>query len=247
MFEDSLVESQGRIRTHSRSLAVFSFLAQAALLLLLILYPLFNPQALPRQSIERLLVTPPPPRAPAPVQIRPATAPASPQPLPSLLAQLQAPRTIPSATSMTSDGGPPPASYAGSILGGVPDGLPNGIPLGPAAPTVTLAKPPAPKRPLLISSGVAAGRLITPIRPIYPEIAKAARIDGTVVVEATISRQGTIENLQVIEGPPLLRRAAIDAVAAARYRPFLLNGEPVEVQTSIRVIFSLGREEDKEF
>ncbi len=67
------------------------------------------------------------------------------------------------------------------------------------------------------------------------------------VIEATISRQGTIENLQVVEGPPLLRRAAIDAVAAAHYRPFLLNGEPVEAQTSIRVIFSLGRGEDKEF
>ncbi len=82
--------------------------------------------------------------------------------------------------------------------------------------------------------------MLSPIRPIYPAIAKSARIQGTVVIEATISRQGTIENLQVTEGPPMLRQAAIDAVAAARYRPFLLNGEPVEVQTSIRVIFSLG-------
>jgi protein TonB len=61
-----------------------------------------------------------------------------------------------------------------------------------------------------------------------------------VVIAATISRQGTIKNLQVVEGPPMLRQAAIDAVAVARYRPFLLNGEPVEVETSIRVIFSLG-------
>jgi protein TonB len=91
-----------------------------------------------------------------------------------------------------------------------------------------------------ISSGVAAGLLLDPIRPIYPPIAKAARIQGTVVIEATVSRQGTIENLQVTEGPQMLRQAAIDAVAAARYRPFLLNGEPVEVQTSIHVIFSLG-------
>ena len=93
---------------------------------------------------------------------------------------------------------------------------------------------------MTISSGVAAGQLISLIRPTYPAIAKAARIQGTVVIEATISRQGTIENLQVVEGPPTLRQAAIDAVAAARYRPFLLNGEPVEVQTSIHVIFSLG-------
>ncbi len=167
MFEDSLVESQSRIRTHSRSLAVFSFLAQAALLLLLILYPLFHPQALPRQSIERLLIAPPPPRASAPEQVQHATSPASPQPLPSLLAQLQAPRTIPLAASMTSDGGPPPTSYAGSILGGVPDGIPNGIPLGPATPHDALAEPPAPGSVRCpISSGVAAGQLMSPIRPI---------------------------------------------------------------------------------
>jgi len=105
---------------------------------------------------------------------------------------------------------------------------------------VTIAKPPAPKGPISISTGVAAGQLLRPIQPIYPAIAKAARMEGTVVIEATISRQGTIENLQVLEGPPMLRQAAIDAVAAAKYRPFLLNGEPVEVQTSIHVVFSLG-------
>jgi protein TonB len=103
-----------------------------------------------------------------------------------------------------------------------------------------MAKPAAPKQPVTISSGVATGQLISPIRPIYPAIAKAAHIQGIVIIEATISRHGTIENLKVTEGPPMLRQAAIDAVAAARYRPFLLNGEPVEVQTSIHVIFSLG-------
>jgi protein TonB len=103
-----------------------------------------------------------------------------------------------------------------------------------------MAKPPAPKLPIHVSTGVATGLLLSPIRPIYPAIAREARIQGTVVIEATISRAGTIENLQVTEGPPMLRQAAIDAVAAARYRPFLLNGEPVEVQTSIHVIFSLG-------
>jgi protein TonB len=117
-------------------------------------------------------------------------------------------------------------------------GIPDGIALG--SPPPTIVHPPAPKHPVMISQGVAAGLLLNPIRPIYPEIAKQAHIQGTVVIEATISRQGTIENLQVAEGPPMLRRAAMDAVAAARYRPFLLNGEPVEVQTSIRVIFSLG-------
>jgi len=240
MFEDSLVESQGRIRTRSRWFAVGSFLVQAALLLLLILFPLFQPRGLPRQSMERLLIAPPPPRSPAPAEVRHAnTAPAR-QSLPGLEAQLQAPSRIPTRISTTPDEAPPsawPAGVPGDILGG---GIPGGIPLGPAAPVVTVALPPAPKRPLAISSGVAAGQLLSPIRPSYPAIAKQARIQGMVVIEATISRQGSIENLQVIEGPPLLRQAAIEAVAAARYRPFLLNGEPVEVETSIHVIFSLG-------
>jgi protein TonB len=156
----------------------------------------------------------------------------------SLQAQLQAPTAIP--THISTVGDDPPAQPAAITGDEATVGIPGGVPLGPAAPAVILAKPPAPRRPLLISSGVASGQLLNPIRPSYPEIAKQARIQGTVVIEATISRQGTIENLQVIEGPPLLRQAAIDAVAAARYRPFLLNGEPVEVQTSIRVIFSLG-------
>jgi protein TonB len=238
MFEDSLVESQDRIRTSSRWFAIGSFFAQAAMVLLLILYPLFHPLGLPRQSIERLLIAPPPPHAPAPIEVHHATVPASTHSLPSLQAQLQAPTTIPTHIANDPFDTPPP-SFVG-IPGGDTTGVPGGIPLGPAAPAVVTAKPPAPRRPISISSGVATGQLISPIRPIYSAIAKAARIQGTVVIEATISRQGTIENLQVTEGPPMLRQAAIEAVAAARYRPFLLNGEPVEVQTSIHVIFSLG-------
>ena len=239
MFEDSLVESQDRIRTRSKWFAIGSFFAQAALVLLLILYPLFDPLALPKQSMERLLIAPPPPRAAAPAEVRHATAPASTHPLPSLQAQLRAPTTIPAHTARDPGDTPPPSGVVG-IPGGDPGGVPGGIPLGPSSSVVVLAKPPTPKRPIQVSQGVAAGLLLGPIRPIYPPIAKAARIQGTVMIEATISRAGTIENLQVTEGPPMLRQAAIDAVAAARYRPFLLNGEPVEVQTSIRVIFSLG-------
>jgi protein TonB len=239
MFEDSLVESRGRIRTRSKWFAIGSFLAQAALLLMLLLFPLFRPEALPKHSLAQLLIVPPPPRAPAPVEIR-QTAPSSPQhsPLPSLQDQLRVPGRIPTNISMTSDPGPPTANLGN--LGGDGSGVPGGIDLGASAPPVAVLRPPAPKHPLTISSGVAAGQLLSPIQPRYPEIARQARIQGTVVLDATISRAGTIENLRVVEGPAMLRQAAIDAVAAARYRPFLLNGEPVEVQTSIHVIFSLG-------
>jgi protein TonB len=82
--------------------------------------------------------------------------------------------------------------------------------------------------------------LLAPIRPVYPAIAKAAGVQGTVVVEAVISRQGTIESLRVVRGPEMLQRAALDAIREARYQPFRLNGEPTEVQTTITVNFRLG-------
>jgi protein TonB len=76
--------------------------------------------------------------------------------------------------------------------------------------------------------------------PVYPPIAKAARVSGTVVLQATISKAGTIENLRVIGGPAMLQQAAMDAVRQWRYKPYLLNNEPVEVETTVNVIFSLG-------
>jgi len=74
----------------------------------------------------------------------------------------------------------------------------------------------------------------------YPAIAKAARIQGTVVLQATISKGGTIEGLRVLSGPPMLQQAAEEAVRTWRYRPYLLNGEPVEVETQVNVVFTLG-------
>ena len=96
----------------------------------------------------------------------------------------------------------------------------------------------APKK-LTISSGVMQGNLVQKTVPQYPAIAKAARIQGTVVLQATISKTGEITNLRVISGPPLLQQSAMDAVRTWRYRPYLLNNEPVEVDTTVNVIFNL--------
>jgi protein TonB len=82
--------------------------------------------------------------------------------------------------------------------------------------------------------------LLAPIRPVYPAIARAARVEGTVVVEAVISRAGRIESLRVVSGPAMLQGAAMDAIREARYRPYRLNGEAVDVQTTITVNFRMG-------
>ena len=79
--------------------------------------------------------------------------------------------------------------------------------------------------------------LLSPIRPVYPAIARATHTEGTVILEAVISRAGTIESLRVVSGPEMLRSAALDAIRAARYQPYRLSGEPIEVQTTITVNF----------
>jgi protein TonB len=98
----------------------------------------------------------------------------------------------------------------------------------------------APPKEIVASAGVMQGSRIAGETPQYPAIAKAARIQGTVVLQATISKSGTIENLRVINGPPMLQSAAMEAVRGWRYKPYLLNGEPVEVETQVNVVFSLG-------
>jgi protein TonB len=91
-----------------------------------------------------------------------------------------------------------------------------------------------------ISAGIAVGLLVQKTPPVYPAIAKSAHISGTVVIQATISKSGSIENSRVVSGPTMLRQSALDAVKTWRFRPYLLDGQPVEVETTVNVVFNLG-------
>lgn len=91
-----------------------------------------------------------------------------------------------------------------------------------------------------ISGGVMQGQIITRVQPTYPAIARSARLSGTVVLSAKISKTGAIEDLSVISGPAMLQGAAIDAVKQWRYKPYLLNGDPTEVSTTVTVNFNLN-------
>lgn len=108
---------------------------------------------------------------------------------------------------------------------------------GSAPPAIPLPPKPAAKPPIV--SQMMEGNLIYKVQPIYPALARSARVQGSVVLRAIISRSGTIENLQILSGHPLLTRAALDAVRQWRYRPYILNGEPVEVETQVTVNFLL--------
>jgi protein TonB len=137
---------------------------------------------------------------------------------------------------------PPPqmAGVAGmSGMGsgsGVPGGVMGGIGTAPA-PVVKVAPPKGPTR---VSSGVISGLAISQPKPVYPPIARAAHVSGAVVLHAVISKTGTIEKLEVVSGPEMLRASALDAVRNWRYKPYLLNGEPTEVDTTVTVNFNFG-------
>jgi TonB family protein len=149
--------------------------------------------------------------------------------------QLSAPSRIPQADKVasTQDAPPPPGFGSMQGLGG---GGAEGSVLGGQGQLKVKAAPP---KIVTVSSGVAGGMLVHRTTPIYPPIAKTAGVSGTVVLEAIISKTGSIEDLHVVSGPVMLRKAAEDAVRTWRYRPYKLNNEPTEVQTTINVIFSL--------
>jgi protein TonB len=156
--------------------------------------------------------------------------------------ELQAPSRIPKPIKKVNEAALPLSMDGVRGMEGLSSGTPVGISdiigaVGTGRPNVV--KPRAPTS-LNVSSGVMAGNLLEKTMPQYPLIAKEARIQGIVILQATISKSGSIENLRVIGGPPMLQQAAMDAVRSWRYKPYLLNGEPVEVETTINVVFNLG-------
>jgi protein TonB len=151
------------------------------------------------------------------------------------------PHTVPQTVAQISDApiGSAPDLDNISVEGGVGNRT-TGV-IGSMGPSIAVAPPPppVPTRPLGVSRW-AEGNLIYRVQPDYPPIARQAGIHGTVELRAVISKSGTIENLVVVAGHPMLVKSAIDAVRDWRYRPYLLNNEPIEVETEITVNFVLS-------
>ena len=158
---------------------------------------------------------------------------------------LHAPTKIPKDIKMIKeDAAPPPPSMGvagmSGMTGGAPGGIMGGMAGGTGSGPVIKVTPPKPTGPARISGGVMAGRILSKTIPVYPPIAKAAHVGGTVVLHAIISKSGKIDQLQAVSGPAMLQGAALDAVRQWRYQPYLLNGEPTEVDTTITVNFNLN-------
>jgi protein TonB len=135
---------------------------------------------------------------------------------------------------------PPTSGVAGMGAMGGSGGAAGGVFGGMGAGTAPVVVKAAPKGPARISGGVIAGNILVKTTPVYPPIAKAAHVGGTVVLHAIIGKDGSIQQLQAVSGPDMLKGAALDAVRQWRYKPYLLNGDPTEVDTTITVNFNLN-------
>jgi protein TonB len=241
MFEDSLVESTGKLKSgRTKYTTVLSFALQCAIIGIMVLVPLIYTEALPAKAMLTTLVAPPPPPPPPPpptpqVQVVKKVS------TDIIDGALRTPTKIPDKIKkVVEEEAPPPVSSSMGVVGGVgvPGGQAGGV-LGGVLAAANAAPPKVEVKKLRVSGGVQASKLISQPKPIYPPIAKQARVQGTVVLAATISKNGTIEGLKVVSGHPMLTQAALDAVRNWRYQPTYLNGEPVEVETTINVNFSL--------
>jgi protein TonB len=242
MFNDLVVSGANSTKTNKSWTVLVSTIIQAALLGILILIPLIYTEALPKGMLTTFIVPPPPPPPPPP----PAAIQRIVKPVVHIIknGQMMAPTVIPKKIEMIKeDPTPPDVGVSGGVVGGVPGGSAGGV-LGGIIGGVGGGPPPPPppksNKPLRVGGNVIAANLLRQVQPIYPPIAKTAHISGTVVLHAIISKDGTIEQLEYISGPPLLMKNAMDAVRQWRYRPTMLNGEPVEVDTTVSVVFTLG-------
>jgi len=253
MFEQTFVEGTGK--TNKSWTVLVSFIGQIVLIIVAVILPLIYTDVLPATTLQSFLVAPPPPPPPPPP---PAAAP--PVKVVKVIprqfdaGRLMAPKAIPKDIAMIKEDELPPPSSAvagvvggvGSVGGGAVTGVLSGI-IG-AVPSAAPPPPPPPPPPkaaalqrIKVGGNVQAAMIIRKTQPIYPPLAKSARVQGVVHLAAVIAKDGTIQELHSLGGPALLIQAAMEAVKTWVYKPTMLNGEPVQVETTIDVNFTLNQ------
>jgi protein TonB len=252
MFESALLESSGQLHARARLATAVSFALQAILVAVLLALPLLHPALLHLASAPPALIAPVAPPPPPPTQrVHLDTTTSSARvALPAQPATVQ-PATVQPDAVMIPNTDAPSAALADGLAGSVSAITPgmagssfaHAMAMPPAAGSgtrIALApETPANRRSISLSSGVSAGLLLAPITPVYPSIARSTHTQGTVVVHALISRDGRILAATMLSGNPLLQASALQAVREARYRPYLLNGQPTEVDTTFTIHFHM--------
>ncbi len=247
MFEQTLLTQPASARK-TGAIAV-SFMAQMLVAGVLVVAPLIYTQTLPFIAARMpgiVLTRAQAPQPPTSTIVETSTS-STPTRVPSrVFIPTSIPKGSPRVSEVTLDLGPSSIDIPGIS---VPEGIPMadtpgiatiiGTPAPPIARTV-VTQPPEITKPLRISGGVLAAKLITQIVPKYPTLARQTRVSGTVRLLGVIARDGSVRDLRVLDGPPLLRQAALDAVRQWMYAPTLLGGQPVEVEAPIEVHFQLN-------
>jgi len=242
-----LIYSAAKTSNWTRATIPIAYIIEVILVGVTVLVPLIYTEALPKAQLMTFLVAPPPPPPPPP----PPVAAAPIKVIRRVTAEdiMRAPTVIPRTIAQIKDEPEAVQTSSVGVVGGVPGGMPGGTPGGVLGSIITgaAAAPPPPPPPkaatpkrIRVGGQVESAKQIFAPKPDYPPLAKMARIQGTVRLEAIISKDGTIQDLKVISGHPLLVKSARDAVQRGRYQPTLLNGEPVEVVTEVDVNFTLA-------
>ena len=233
MFNELLESSSHKERTNTGWSVIFSGGIQISALLVLILIPLIYTQALLKAMLSTMLIAPPPPPPPPAQTII--------KPVARFIesGKLMQPRAIPKDVAVFKEAELPPDVVSTTNQSGVFGGIPG---QGIIAGNDSVLAPPKPAAPARIRQGgeVTAASIITQTRPVYPSLARQAHIQGTVVLHAIIDKEGKVAQLEVLSGHPLLVQSALDAAKQWRYKPTQLNGDPVEVDTTIQVTFTIG-------
>jgi protein TonB len=244
IFAESMLETSWAQRGRRSWTTMTSFGLQAVIIGLLLLLPVLQTVGLPA---ARTVSTPISlgRRSPDPIAGTPRSGTSHAAQSSVLLARLMQPTHIPTVTRTGADdpteqapGGPSGGLEGTGLPPGTGDGLMSNL-IGSGVRPV-LPTPPPTITHVIRKSSMLEGNLLHRVEPVYPPLAKAARIQGSVVLVAVISKAGTIDNLHAVSGPPMLVPAAVAAVSQWRYRPYILNSEPIEVETQITVNFLLA-------
>ena len=249
MFEQTFVEGTGK--TNKSWTVLVSFAGQIVLIGIAVILPLIYTEVLPSAALQSFLVAPPPPppAAAPPVKVVKVI------PRQFDAGKLMAPKSVPKEIAVIKeDELPPPSSGVGGVVGGMTGGVAGGQVggvLGGIISAVPSAAPPPPPPPpvakketltrIKVGGNVQSAMILRKTPPIYPQLAKSARVSGVVHLAAIIAKDGTIQELHSLGGPALLIQAAMDAVKTWIYKPTMLNGEPVQVETTIDVNFTLNQ------
>jgi protein TonB len=257
MFDDLPETIPQKQKGKPRAIALAA-LIQVVLVSTIILIQMVMPEKLGEFQLLTTLYMAAPPPPPAPLSAAPpqhhetqkaavaetsAPAVAEPEPEPVEKSEFTAPVTIPKDIAKISEAGPPGIAVGaarGGVSGGVPGGVAGGLLGGVLGATGNVPPPPAPPAAVRVGGNVKEPKILHIEQPKYSPEAKRARVEGVVVLEATVTPQGSVDKVKVISGPALLVEPAVEAVSRWKYEPTYLNGQAVAVILTARITFSLS-------